>query len=365
MINITKPIITQDEIKAVIKVLKSGMIVQGPRVAEFERKFAEYCGAKYAIATNSGTSALHCALYACDIKPDDEVITTPFTFVATANSILMQNAKPVFVDTDSTTFNIDSSKIENKITKKTKAILPVDLFGQIYNVKGVRKIAKKYKLKIIEDACQALGAEYKNQKSGTFGDAGCFSFYATKNITTSEGGMIITNKKDIAELARRFRHHNQSEETRYQYFGLGYNYRMTDIEAAIGIQQIKKIAKFNKKRIQNAEILTKGLRDVEGIITPKIKKDYIHVFNQYTIRVMSRYKITRDKLSQYLTKKGIGNTIFYPKPLHLLPHFIKLGYKKGEFPIAEKTSSEVLSLPVHPLLSESDMEYIINTIKGI
>jgi perosamine synthetase len=365
MIKIAQPIIGKEEMQAVEKVLRSGMITQGSMVAEFEKKFANFCGTKYAVAVNSGTAALHCALYAAGINEGDEVITTPFTFVATANSIIMQRAKPVFVDILPDTFNIDPVKIEEKITKKTKAILPVDLYGQIYDVEAINKIAKKYKLKIIEDACQAHGAEFNHKKAGTFGEIGCFSFYATKNMTTSEGGMMVTNNERYAELARRFRHHGQSEKTRYQYFDLGFNYRMTDIAAAIGREQLKRIDDFNKKRVKNAQMLTEGLKKIRGLITPKIKKNYKHVFHQYTIRVTNEFKINRDKLSQYLNEKGIGNSIFYPKPLHLHPYFCKLGYREGDFPISEKISKEVLSLPVHPLVSEEDIRFIIKTIKEI
>lgn len=365
MLPISKPIIKKEESKNVSKVLESGMIAQGLKVAEFEKKFSKFCGIKYAIAVNSGTAALHCALYACGINKGDEVITTPFTFVATANSILMQGAKPIFVDIDPLTFNIDSDKIKEKITKKTKAILPVDLYGQIYNVNAINKIAKKYQLKVIEDACQSIGAKFENKKAGIFGDASCFSFYATKNMTTGEGGMITTNNENIAELVKRFRHHGQSEKTRYQYFDLGFNYRMTDIAAAIGIEQLKRINNFNQKRIRNAKMLTEGLKNIKGLITPTVKKNYKHVFHQYTIRVTNEFKMTRDKLSQYLKDKDIGNVIFYPKPLHLHPHFKKLGYKKGDFPIAEKISKEVLSLPVHPLVSENDIKYIIKIIKEV
>jgi len=365
MIKIAQPIIKKEEIRAVVRVLKSGMIAQGPIVAEFEKRFTDSCGIKYAVAVNSGTAALHCALYAAGINEGDEVITTPFTFVATANVIIMQRAKPVFVDILPDTFNIDPAKIEEKITKKTKAILPVDLYGQIYDVGAINKIAKKYKLKIIEDACQAHGAEFNHKKAGTFGDVGCFSFYATKNMITGEGGMMITNNEEYAELAKRFRHHGQSEKTRYQYFDLGFNYRMTDIAAAIGLEQLKKINDYNEKRIKNTQILTEGLKNIKGLITPIIKKNYKHVFHQYTIRVTDEFKMTRDELTNYLKEKEIGSAIFYPKPLHLHPHFKKFGYKKGDFPIAEKLSEECLSLPVHPLVSEKDIRFIIKTIKEI
>ncbi|MCL4405404.1 MAG: DegT/DnrJ/EryC1/StrS family aminotransferase [Patescibacteria group bacterium] len=365
MINISKPLIGGEEIDEVEKVLSSGKIAQGPVVAEFEKDFAEFCGVKYAIAVNSGTAALHCALYACGIKKGDEVVTTPFTFVATANAILMQGARPVFVDVNEIDFNIDADKIEEKLTGDTKAILPVDLYGQIYNVDGIGEIAHRKNLRIVEDACQSHGAEYKGKRAGIFGSAGCFSFYATKNMTTGEGGMVVTDDENIADSVKRFRHHGQSEKTHYEYYDLGFNYRMTDIEAAMGIEQLKKLKGFNEIRQKNARALSEGLAGIKGIKVPSVKDGFSHVFHQYTIRVTDQFKIKRDELSQYLTGRGIGNAVFYPKPLHLHPHFMRLGYKDGDFPISEKISKEVLSLPVNPSVSEQDIKYIVDTIKGI
>jgi len=360
MISISKPLIGKEEKEAVLKVLDSGMLAQGPKVKEFEEKFAEFCGAKYAIAVNSGTAALHAALYSMGIKSGDEVITVPFTFVATANCIIMQGAKPVFVDVDEKTFNIDVKQIEKKITKKTKAILPVDLYGQIYNYPELKKIAEKYNLVILEDACQAVGAELDGKKAGTFGDTSAFSFYATKNMITGEGGMITTNNEKFAEMAKRFRHHGQSEQTRYEYYDLGYNYRMMDIQAAIGLEQLKKINNLTNKRIENALYLTKNLKDVKGIEVPFVKKNAKHVFHQYTIKVNP---VIRDRLVSYLKEKEIGTGIYYPKPLHLHPFFTKLGYKQGDFPVAEKLSKQVISLPVHPALTKDELDKIIKAIK--
>ena len=324
MIRIAQPIFDKKEIDAIIKTLQSGIVAQGPRVLEFEKKFARYCGTKYAVATNSGTAALHAALYACGIKEGDEVITTPFTFVATVNAILQQGAEPVFCDIDPITFNIDPTKIEQKITAGTKAILPVDIFGHPHDIAAVRKIAQKYKLKIIEDACQAHGAKFKNKKTGTFGDIGCFSFYATKNITTGEGGIITTDNEKYVERTKMFRHHGQSQKIRYQYFDMGYNYRMTDTAATLGLVQMKKLDAFNQKRIGNAKLLTAGLKKIKGIITPKVKNGYHHVFHQYTVTITDEFKMTRDQLSEYLIKRGIGNAVFYPNPLHLIPHVVKI-----------------------------------------
>ncbi|HLG25018.1 MAG TPA: DegT/DnrJ/EryC1/StrS family aminotransferase [Candidatus Nanoarchaeia archaeon] len=360
MIKIAEPGIGEEEINAVVGVLKSGTIVQGPKVREFEEKFARLCNVKHAVAVNSGTAALHASLYACGVGEGDEVITVPFTFVATANSILMQRAKPVFVDIEEETFNIDPSKIEEKINGSTKAILPVDLYGQAYDYDAVDRIAKKHGLKIVEDACQAVGADYHGRKCGSLGDIASFSFYATKNLITGEGGMVTTDNPEMAELAKRLRHQGQSESARYHYFDLGYNYRMTDIMAAIGIPQIKKIENLNSVRIKNAKLLSQGLKNIKGIEVPKTKSGFKHVFHQYTIKVTEDFKLNRDEVVKFLGSKGIGSGIYYPTPLHLFSHIKKYGYKEGDFPVSEKLSMQVLSLPVHPGVSESQIQEIIS-----
>lgn len=365
MIKISQISIGKEEINAVSEVLNSGMIAQGPKVAEFENKFAEFCGSKYAVAVNSGTAALHCALYACGIKSGDEVITTPFTFIATANSILMQGAKPVFADIESETYDINPAQVEAKITSKTKAILPVDLYGHIYNTDAINKIAVKYGLKVIEDACQSHGARAYDKNAGAVGDAGCFSFYATKNMATGEGGMVTTDNVDVYERARKFRHHGQSMQKNYQYFDIGYNYRMTDIAAAIGLEQLKKLEKFNTARIKNAARLTDGLKNIKGLAVPVVREGYRHVFHQYTIRITPDYKINRDKLAEILKEKGIESRVFYPEPLHMFAHLGNFGYKQGDYPVAERASREVLSLPVNPSVNEQDIDYIIKAIKEI
>ena len=276
----------------------------------------------------------------------------------------MQGAKPVFVDVREHTFNIDAQKVLEKITDKTKAIIPVDLYGQIYNHKFISKIAEENDLLVIEDACQAVNATADGKKAGSFGDLGTFSFYATKNLITGEGGMITTDDSDYSELARRFRHHGQSEQTRYEYHDLGYNYRMMDVQAAIGLGQLENIDEFTKKRIRNASLLTKGLKNIKGIDVPVVKPGYRHVYHQYTIKV-DGFSMTRDELLNKLREHGIGCGVYYPKPLHLHPWFLKLGYKKGDFPVSEKLSEQVLSLPVHPSLTDEDIQKIIDTIKGL
>jgi len=364
MIPIAKPIIGAKEKQLVNEVLDSGLLAQGVKVAELEMKFAEICNTKFAVAVNSGTAALHCANYACGIKHGDEVITTPFTFAATANSIIMQGGKPVFVDIKEDTFNIDPDKIEEKITKKTKAILPVDLYGQPADYEKLIKIARKYDLKIIDDACQAVNAEYKGMKLGSLVDATCFSFYATKNMISGEGGIITTNNEEIAELCKRLRHHGQSEKTRYEYYDLGYNYRMMDLQAAIALGQLDKIEEFTGIRRKNAIFLTNGLKDIKGIVVPTEINDVQHVYHQYTIKVNDEFCIDRDELKKKLADQGIGCGIYYPKPLHLHMHFSRFGYHEMDFPIAEKLSKQVLSLPIHPSVTEDNLNRIITTLKS-
>lgn len=357
MISIAKPSIGKDEINAVTEVLKSGRLTQGAKVKEFEEKFAKYIGTKHAIATSSGTTALHVALLAAGIRAGDEVITTPFSFIASANCILFCGAKPVFVDIDDLTFNINSKLIEQKITEKTKAIIPVHLYGQACDMDRIMEIAKKHNLYVIEDACQAHGALYKGKKVGSFG-LGCFSFYGTKNITTGEGGMITTNDDVIAEKARMIREHGAKQ--RYYHKILGYNFRMTDIVAAIGIEQLKKIEKFNKAREKNAKYLTKKLNSIKGIVLPVEAVDRKHAWHQYTIRVTE----DRDKLKQKLNEKGIGAEIYYPLAIHQQELYKGLGYNDS-LPKAEKAAKEALSLPIHPAVTKKDLDFIVKSIEQV
>ncbi|MBZ9570278.1 DegT/DnrJ/EryC1/StrS family aminotransferase [Methanobrevibacter sp. TMH8] len=356
-IPIANPIIGEEEIEEVVKVLKSGFIAQGPKVAEFEEKFAEFVGSKYAIATSSGTTALHVALLSCGIGEGDEVITTPFTFAATGNSILYTGARPVFVDIDEDTFNIDPEKIEAAITPKTKAIMPVQLYGQSADMDKINEIAKKHDLYVIEDAAQAHGSVYNDKKVGNMGDIACFSFYPTKNMTTSEGGMITTNNQELAEKAKMFRAHG--ETNRYEHAVLGYNFRMTDIAAAIGIAQLKKIDGFNQKRIDNASYLTKELEEVDGISTPKVLEGVKHVYHQYTIRVETG---NRDEWVKFLNDNGIGTGIHYPIPIYQQELYVELGYNDN-LEKTEKAASSVISLPVHPSVTKEDLATIIKVLR--
>lgn len=354
---IAKPIIGQEEIDNVVEVLKSGMIAQGPKVLEFEEKFASWVGAKYGVATNSGTSALHVALLAAGIGAGDEVITTPFTFIASGNSIVYTGAKPVFGDIDLNTYTLDPSTIEALITDKTKAIMPVQLYGQSADMDAISEIAEKHDLLVIEDAAQAHGATFDGKKVGSLGDMACFSFYPTKNMTTSEGGIITTDNEEFVENARIFRAHGS--RVKYNHDDIGYNFRMTDISAAIGLAQLNVIDDFNKKRAENADYLNNGLKDVKGVITPYTRDGSKHVYHQYTIRVDGN----RDDWIDILTQKGIGTGIHYPIPLYNQPVYKELGFT-GSAPNAEIAASSVISLPVHPSLTSDDLDLVVEAVKS-
>lgn len=355
MIHIANPQIGPEEKQAVLEVLDSGMIAQGPRVKIFEHDFAEMCAVKHAVATASGTTALHTALVAHGIGPGDEVITSPFTFIASANSILFVGAKPVFVDIDPVTYNIDPDLIEAAITTKTKAIMPVHLFGLSADMDAIMAIAEEHNLIVIEDACQSHGATFRGKKVGSFG-TGTFSLYPTKNMTSAEGGMITTNDAEIAENARVIRQHGMRR--RYYHDELGFNFRMTDVHAAIGHEQLKKLPDFNQKRQSNAAYLSEHLR---GVVTPTIPDGCEHVFHQYTIRVLDG---KREALIEHLRDSGVGPGVYYPVPIHKQTYYVnELGYDQS-LPKAEHAAEEVLSLPVHPGLSQANLDTIIAAVNA-
>ena len=353
IINIAKPQIGDEEKQAVLEVLDSGILAQGPRVKAFEEGFAEMCGVPHAIATSSGTTALHTALLAHSIGPGDEVITSPFTFIASANSVLFTGARPVFVDIDPITFNLDPRLIEAAITPRTKAILPVHLYGLSCDMDSIMSIAKEHSLVVIEDACQSHGAIYKGHRVGSFG-TGTFSLYPTKNMTSGEGGMITTNDPVIAEKCRVIRQHGMRR--RYYHDELGFNFRMTDLHAAVGLAQLHKLERFNQIRRANAIYLSTHL---EGVITPRVPQGCEHVFHQYTVRVQGG---RRDLLRTYLQEHEIGSEVYYPVPVHQQIYYKGvLGYTDS-LPVAEQAAAEVLSLPVHSGLSQADLESIVATV---
>jgi dTDP-4-amino-4,6-dideoxygalactose transaminase len=363
MIRIAQPEIGPEEIAAVNEVMQSGILAQGARVAQLEEDFARYCGTKYAVAVNSGTAAIHAALHAAGIKEGDEVITVPFSFIATINPILMVGATPVLVDINPATYSMDASKLEGVITSKTKAIIAVHLYGQVVDWDEIHKIAKKHNLIVIEDACQAVGSEYKSTKAGNLGAMGCFSLYATKNIMSGEGGIITTNNEAYMTKLKQFRQHGMSAP--YVYEELGFNYRLTDLQAAIAIEQLKKVERFTTARQTNARLLSEGLKDVAGIVLPTIADSRNHVFHQFTIRVTPELGISRDDFVKALQEREVGAGVYYPRALHSYPHIQKLGYKLGDFPESEKAAAEVVSLPVHPHVTSDDVKTIIAVIKEV
>jgi perosamine synthetase len=356
VIFIAQPLVGEEEINAVKTVLESGWLTSGPQVEKFEKEFSSYIGVDHAISVNSGTSALLCALLAGKLK--GEVITTPFSFISSASTIVFAQCSPVFVDIKDD-YTIDEEKVPEYITSKTVAILPVHLYGNPCNMKVLTEIAEDYNLLLVEDACQAHGAEYKGKKVGGFG-TGCFSFYPTKNMTTGEGGMVVTDDQEIARRCRLFR--NIGQKTQYEYEFLGYNFRMTEISAAIGRVQLKKLDKFNEIRVKNAEYLSKNLNH-EGIEIPLVEEGKTHVFHQYTIRVTGSFPLTRDELQKHLLDKGIGCRVYYPQPLHRLPLFKSCAHK--DLKKSEEASLQVLSLPVHPGVEHEDLDFIITGIGDI
>ena len=358
LIPIAQPLLGEEERQAVREVIDSGRLAQGPRVRRFEEAFAEMCGVREAVAVSSGTAALMVALLAHGIGPGDEVITSPFTFIATANAVVFTGACPVFVDISENDFNIDPALIEAKITPSTKAMLPVHLYGHPADMEAISRIARARGLAVIEDAAQAHGAAIDGRRTGSFG-TGCFSFYATKNMTTAEGGMITTDDPEIARKARQLRDHGQT--ARYRSEALGYNFRMTEIQAAIGLVQLRKLHQSNERRRANARYLTENLRSV---ITPKERAGCYHVYHQYTIRVPSPQggPAVRDALAARLFDAGIQTSIHYPLPVHRQPLYRRMGYR-DELPVAERLSDEVLSLPVHPALTECDLAAIVKAVK--
>lgn len=360
-IPIARPIIGQEEISAVSEVLASGMLAQGERVSEFERKFADYCGTTFGIAVNNGTAALHAALLAADIGYGDEVIVPAFSFIATATAVSMCGAKPIFCDVNDETYTINPEQVAERITPKTKAVIGVHLFGQPFDVHALQEICESHNLKLVEDAAQAHGALYKGEKVGGFGHFGCFSFYATKNMITGEGGMITTNEKASNERLRLIVNHGQSEK--YLHTRLGYNYRMTDIAAAIGIVQLKKLDKYNLRRRKNAEYYNSHL-SVPGLILPHVADGMYHVYHQYVVRLTGDFPMKRPEFIEYLKAKGIGTAVHYPVPIQRQPLYA-LSHDPDSCPVSTKLAESVLSLPVHPLLDGKELAYICDTINRV
>lgn len=337
-------------------ILDSTHFILGPKVKSLEEKIADYHSVKEAVGVASGTDALHLALKALGIKEGDEVITTPFTFFATVESILYLGAKPVFVDIEADTFNIDASQIEEKITSKTKAILPVHMFGHPADMPEILSIASKYSLRVIEDCAQSFGASLNGKKTGSFGDAGCFSFYPSKNLGAyGDAGMVIVNDSEIASEIRRLRNHGSSAT--YVHSSVGFNSRLDELQAAVLLVKFRHIDKYNEKRRQNAALYTKLLSGV--VRCPSERPGAYHVYHQYTIMLPNR-----DEIQKKLKENNIASTVYYPVPMHLQEPLKRFGYKKGDFPNAEKASKEVLSLPMYPELESWQIEHIAEIIRS-
>ena len=352
VIKLAQPQLGRAEKKAVLKVLKSGNLAQGPEVAKFEEEFSAFVEGRECVAVNSGTSALHLALLSLGIGKGDEVIVPSFTFAASANAIALTGAKPVFVDINPATYNLDTQLIAGLINSRTKAIMVVHLYGLAADMVTVQKIAKKHKLFIVEDAAQAHLASIQGKPVGTFGDAAIFSFYPTKNMTAGEGGMIVLRNSEQAKSCRLLR--NQGMEARYQNEVIGFNLRMTDLHAAIGRQQLQKLQDWTAKRIEIAEYYS---RNLENIQTPYTPEGFAHVFHQYTLRINAK----RENFIATLEINGIGCGVYYPTEVHRLPSF----QRKINLPETTKACSQVLSIPVHPGLKKKDLVRVVSVLNKL
>jgi dTDP-4-amino-4,6-dideoxygalactose transaminase len=352
-----KPVFNKEMEDATVNALRNERFVLGESVQKFEEAFAKYCGTDYAVSTSSGTNALHLALLASGVKKDQQVLTTPTSFIATANSILHAGATPIFCDIDDT-YNLDPNKIIDRLTPKTKGIMPVHLYGYPCDMDGILDAANKFDLFVIEDACQAHGASYKGKKVGSLGDIGCFSFYSTKNMTVcGDGGMIVTNNESIAKEIEKLR--TCGRATGNEMNVIGYTARLNTANAAIGIIQLKNLDEWNEKRRKNADIYINKLQNIGDIILPPKEVDVKSVYHLFVIKARHR-----DELKIWLESNGISCGIYYPIPIHLQPIYKKLyGYRGGEYPISEKHSEEVLSLPMFPDLTKEEIEYVCEKIE--
>jgi len=358
-------IIKEEVIPVVLEILESQRFVNGPVVERFEEKFADFCGTKFAVGCSSGTDALIMSLIALNIGCGDEVITTPFTFFATAEAVIRMGGTPVFVDIDERTYNIDTSKIEAAITEKTKAIIPVHLFGQCSNMDEINRIAKKYNLKVIEDAAQAVAAEWGGQRAGSMGDLGCFSFFPAKNLGAyGDGGMVTTNDEELYQKMLRTRQHGIDMKNPYHYDHIGGNFRLDAIQAGILSIKLRYIEWWTRQRNENAQVYNSRLRkNLSGLYDaptpPYTDSKAYHVFNQYVIRSNKR-----DNLKRKLQMNKIGCNVYYPYPIHTQGCVAALGYKEGDFPNTEKACKEVLALPIYPELTDEEINRVIDVLEG-
>jgi perosamine synthetase len=362
LIPINLPQIGEEEVQAVVKVMRSGYLTSGlgagPVVTEFEKQFAKFADAKHAIAVNTGTAALHAAIAAVGIKAGDEVVLPSFSFVATAEAVVLAGGRPVFTDIDPETYNLDPEAVAKAITKKTKAIVPVDLYGLSADMDPIKEIALKNNCAIVEDAAQAHGLSYLDKKPGAYADAACWSLYASKNMTTGEGGVVTTNDDKVAETTRMIRTHG--EKAKYASEILGNNYRMSEIQAAIGVEQLKKLPTFIAKRRENATHLTEILSKSGKLCLPREFEGDIHSWYLYTARLYHGEEAFRNRLLEALHKQEIGAEAYYVNPIHQMPYYRNFG--EFQLPETEKASKQVFSLPIHPGVTAQQIEYIGKTV---
>lgn len=363
---LARPDITKKERQTVMSVLKTPILSLGPWLSKFEEAFAKFIGVKHAIAVNSGTSGLHLVVKSLGIKDGDEVITSPFTFISSATCMMFERARPVFVDIDPLTMNIDPKKIAKAITKKTKAILPIDVFGHPAEWDQILKIAQKHHLKIIEDSCEAIGSEYYSKikkkwlECGQFGEAGVFAFYPNKQMTTGEGGLIVTDDDKIAELCRSMRNQGRGGDQKWlDHVRLGYNYRISDINCALGYVQISRIKEIMRKRATVAKMYHRHLKKIKEIILPYVAPNVKMSWQAYIIRLNNNFsREQRDKILDLLRKNGVGCNNYFPS-IHLQPLFTKsFGYKRGDLPVSESISDRTIALPFFNNLSEAQIKYV-------
>ena len=363
MIPLAQPDIGEEEIRLVNEVLRSGWLSMGPKIEEFEERFADYIGTKHAIAVNSGTSGLHLCMNAIGIKKGDEVITSPFSFIASSNCIMFEGGKPVFVDIDPDTLNMDTERIEAAITKNTKAILPVHVFGQPCEMDAIMDIADDHDLAVVEDACEAIGAEYNGKKAGTFGNASVFAFYPNKQMTTGEGAMVVTDDDNIAELCRSLRNQGRSENAEWlNHIRLGYNYRLDEMSCAMGIGQLNRIDELLDKRARVAEEYTRNLSGFENITTQYLDQNVKMSWFVYVVRVSK--EINRNKVMEYLKEHGVSCRPYFT-PIHLQPFYSEMfGYKESDFPICENVCDSTIALPFYGNMSKETIEQVCYVLKN-
>jgi perosamine synthetase len=355
VIPIARPQLGEEEKQRVWEAMASGSLAQGPRVRELEEGFAAYVGTRHAVATSSGTTALHLSLLGQGIGPGDEVVTVAFTFIASASSIVVTGARPIFVDIEERDFCMDVGAVESAITPRTRAIMPVSLYGQPADMPALADIAERHGLAVLEDSCQAHGAAIGDRRSGAWGSAGTFSFYPTKNMTTGEGGMVTTDDAELADRVRLLREHGM--RVRYYHDIIGYNFRMTDLAAAIGLAQLPKLPAANERR---RAIAARYDAELRGVITPWVRPGVTHVYHQYTIRVRER-----DAFAEGLGRRGVGSGVYYPVPVHRQKPFVAMGYGDAALPVTDRLTEQVLSIPVHPSLSDDEVATVIGAVNDV